>query len=379
MNVEALQTKYPIIDWEIYTKGARKEDLVELKRLFEPDTDDKLWKLQKHIHDLTWRLYDSCGVHHMSTEKGIDIYMLIEKGYPLSKGTLTQMLVAKLLVEQDNEMSRELLRKIFMQCVQWVLGSWKREFQTLKEKLCNAPVLALPDGSEDFVVYCDASGLGLELFSDHDCEICYHLGKANVVADALSRKAKIKTKRIRYMNMTLQSSIKDKILASQEEASYEPVEMQRGMDEVMERRSDGALYYLDRIWAPLKGDVIIDEAHKLKYSIHPGADKMYYDLKDRIAMDFVTKLPRTSSGHDTIWVIMDRLTKYVHFLPMREDYKIDRLPRLYLNEIVARHSLPISIIFDRDSRFTSRFWQTMQEALETKFDMSTAYHPQTDD
>nr|GEW41926.1 putative reverse transcriptase domain-containing protein [Tanacetum cinerariifolium] len=73
----------------------------------------------------------------------------------------------------------------------------------------------------------------------------------------------------------------------------------------------------------------------------------------RIAMDFVTKLPRTSSGHDTIWVIMDRLTKSAHFLPMREDYKMDRLARLYLNEIVAWHSVPISIIFDRDSRLTS--------------------------
>ncbi|GJZ52235.1 retrotransposon protein, putative, ty3-gypsy subclass [Tanacetum coccineum] len=127
----------------------------------------------------------------------------------------------------------------------------------------------------------------------------------------------------------------------------------------------------------------MDEAHKSKYSVHPGADKMYYDLRDRywwpgmkkdiaeyvskcltclkvkakhqmpsgllqlpeipvwkwegIAMDFVTKLPRTSSGHDTIWVIMDRLTKSAHFLPMREDYKMDRLARLYLNEIVARH------------------------------------------
>ncbi|GJU82834.1 hypothetical protein Tco_1285199 [Tanacetum coccineum] len=132
MNVEALQTKYPIIDWEIYTEGTRnlvKEKFnstkitddkerkiwVKLKRLFEPDTDDELWKLQKHIHDLTWRLYDSCGVHHVSTEKGIDIYMLVEKEYPLSRGTLTLMLVAKLLVDQDNEMSRELLRKIFMQ------------------------------------------------------------------------------------------------------------------------------------------------------------------------------------------------------------------------------------------------------------------------
>ncbi|GJX36925.1 putative reverse transcriptase domain-containing protein [Tanacetum coccineum] len=97
-----------------------------------------------------------------------------------------------------------------------------------------------------------------------------------------------------------------------------------------------------------------------------------------IAMDFVTKLPRTSSGHDTIWVIVDRLTKSTHFLPMCEDYKMERLARLYLNEIVARHGVPISIISDRDSRFTSRFWQLMQEALGTRLDMSMTYHPQTD-
>ncbi|GJT45641.1 hypothetical protein Tco_0954356 [Tanacetum coccineum] len=92
-----------------------REIWVELKRLFEPDTDDELWKLQKLIHDLTWKLCDSCGVHHVSTEEGIDIYMLVEKEYPLSRGTLTLMMEAKLLVEQDNEMSRELLRKIFVQ------------------------------------------------------------------------------------------------------------------------------------------------------------------------------------------------------------------------------------------------------------------------
>ncbi|GKF74629.1 hypothetical protein Tco_0220961 [Tanacetum coccineum] len=97
------------------TEDKEREIWVELKRLFEPDADDELWKLQKHIHDLTCKLYDSCGVHHVSTKKGIDIYMMIEKEYPLLKGTLTLMLVAKLLVDQDNEMSRELLRKIFMQ------------------------------------------------------------------------------------------------------------------------------------------------------------------------------------------------------------------------------------------------------------------------
>ncbi|GJU64520.1 putative reverse transcriptase domain-containing protein [Tanacetum coccineum] len=137
----------------------------------------------------------------------------------------------------------------------------------------------------------------------------------------------------------------------------------------------------------------MDEAYKSKYYIHPGADKIYYDLIDRywwpgmkkdiamyegIAIDFVTKSPRTSSGHDIIWVIVDQLTKSAYFLPMREDYKMDRLARLYFNEIVARHSIPILIISDHDSRFTSRFQQSMQEALGTRLDMSTAYHPQTD-
>ncbi|GKB45272.1 putative reverse transcriptase domain-containing protein, partial [Tanacetum coccineum] len=234
-------------------------------------------------------------------------------------------------------------------------------FQTLKDKLCNAHVLALFDGLEYFVVYCDASSLGLgcvlmqrgkviayasrqlkiheknytthdlelgavvfalkiwrhypygtksviytdhkslqhifsqkelnmrqrrwiKLFSDYDCEIRYHPGKVNVVADALSRKEREKPKRVRAMNMTLQSSIKDMILAAQKEAVDESAGLQKGLDEMIEQRSDGTLYYLDRIWVPLKGDVrtlVMDEAHKSKYSVHLGADKMYYDLRDR--------------------------------------------------------------------------------------------------
>ncbi|GJW37541.1 ty3-gypsy retrotransposon protein [Tanacetum coccineum] len=267
----------------------------------------------------------------------------------------------------------------------------------------------------------------IELFSDYDCEIRYHPGKANVVVDALSRKERVKPKTVRAINMTLQSSIKDRILAAQKKVVDESAGLQKGLDDMIKQRSDGTLYYLDRIWVPLKGDVrtlVMDEAHKSKYSIHPRADKMYYDLRDRywcprmkkdiaeyvskcltclkvkaehqrqsgllqqpeipvwkwegIVMDFVTKLPRTSSGHDTIWVIMNRLDLSAHFLPMREDYKIDRLARLYLNKIVARHGVSISIISDRDSHFTSRFWQSIQEALGTRLDISMAYHHQTD-
>nr|GEV64946.1 hypothetical protein [Tanacetum cinerariifolium] len=263
-------------------------------------------------------------------------------------------------------------------------------FQSLKYKLCNAPVLALLDGLEDFVVYCDASEIGLgcvlmqrgKLFSDYDYEIRYHPGKANVVADALSRKERVNPRNVRAMNMTFQSSIKHRILAAQKEVVDESAGLQKGLDEMMEQRSDGTLYYLDRIWVPLKDDVrtqIMDEDHKSKYSIHLGADKMYYHLRDRYWWTGMKKdVVETSSGHDTIWVIVHRLTKSAHFLPMREDYKVDRLARLYLNEIVARHGVPISIISDRDSRFTSRFWQSMQEALGTYLDMSMVISPQSD-
>nr|GEX76782.1 putative reverse transcriptase domain-containing protein [Tanacetum cinerariifolium] len=125
-----------------------------------------------------------------------------------------------------------------------------------------------------------------------------------------------------------------------------------------------------RVWIPSVGGIrklIMDEAHTSRYSVHPGANKMYYDLRDLYC-----------SGYDAIWVVVDRLTKSAHFLPIREDYKTEKLARIYINKIVARHGVPVSIILDRDGRFATHLWQALQKALGTKLNMSTAYHPETD-
>ncbi|GJS12328.1 putative reverse transcriptase domain-containing protein [Tanacetum coccineum] len=160
---------------------------------------------------------------------------------------------------------------------------------------------------------------------------------------------------------------------------------------------DGTHCFGNRVWLPRFGglrDLVMHESHKFKYSIHPGSDKMYQDLKllywcpnmkadiatywERITMDFVSGPPRTPSGYDTIWVIVDRLTKSAHFLPMKKMDNMEKITRLYLKEIVCRHGVPVSIISDQDSHFTLNFWRSLQEALGTNLDMSTAYHPQTD-
>ncbi|KAK1419615.1 hypothetical protein QVD17_28835 [Tagetes erecta] len=379
-------------------------------------------------------------------------------------------------------------------------------FRILKEKLTSAPILALPEGNEDFVVFCDASKAGLgcvlmqrkrviayasrqlkenevkyathdleldaivfalkiwrhylygvkftiytdheslkylfnqkelnmrqrrwmEILSDYDCEICYHEGKANVVADALSRKEREKPRRVRALRLDLQFELQEQLKDAQQLALKEidKEEAMSGMLKQLNKGNDGLLRMNKRIWVPAAGDVrgrILDEAHKTKYAMHPGSDKMYKDLKENywwigmkrniafyiakcltcaqvkaehqkpsgllqqlelpvwkwemITMDFITKLPRTSRGNDTIWVIIDRLTKSAHFLPMKETYRMDKLAQLYVKEIVTLHGVPLSIVSDRDSRFTSRFWKSFQKALGTRLNLSTAYHPQTD-
>ncbi|GJY74713.1 putative reverse transcriptase domain-containing protein [Tanacetum coccineum] len=282
----------------------------------------------------------------------------------------------------------------------------------------------------------------LELLSDYDCEIRYHPGKANVVADALSRKEREPPLRVRALVMTIGLNLPKQILDAQTEArkpeniknedvggmllenSKDPEKLRT---EKLEPRADGTLCLNGRSWLPCYGDlrtVIMHESHKSKYSIHPGSEKMYQDMKklywwpnmkaniatyvskcltcakvkaehqrpsgllvqpdipqwkwDNITMDFVTKLPKSSQGYDTIWVIVDRLTKSAIFVPMRETDPMDKLARMYLKEVVTRHGIPLSIICDRDPRFASNFWRSLQNALGTSLDMSTAYHPQTD-
>nr|GEV51218.1 putative reverse transcriptase domain, ribonuclease H-like domain, aspartic peptidase domain protein [Tanacetum cinerariifolium] len=235
-------------------------------------------------------------------------------------------------------------------------------FQLLKQKLCSASSLALPKGSEDFMVYCDAS---------HKC-----LGAILMQREKAHKPENFKKEDVGGM-------IKKDI-----------------PKERLKPRADGTLCLNGRSWLPCYGDlrtVIMHESHKSKYPIHPGSDKMYQDMKklywwpnmkadiaiyvrkcftcakvkaehqrpsdllvqpkipqwkwDNITIDFITKLPKSSQ---------------------------ERLERMYLKEVVTRHGIPISIIYDRDPRFALNIWRSLQKALGASLDMSTAYHPQTD-
>nr|GEW36657.1 putative reverse transcriptase domain-containing protein [Tanacetum cinerariifolium] len=324
-------------------------------------------------------------------------------------------------------------------------------FQLLKQKLCSAPILALPEGSEDFIVYCDASnkGLGAVLmqkekvisyasrqlkiheknYTTHDLELGavvftlkiwrhYLYGtKCTVFTDHKSFQHILDQNELNMRQlMTIGLDLPKQILNAhtkarkpenikKEDVGCMLVENSKDLEKVrmekVEPRTDGTLCLYGRSsdkmyqnmkklywWPNMKADIAtyvskcltcakIKAKHQRPsgFLVQPRIPKWKWD---HITIDFVTKLPKSSQGYDTIWVIVDRLTKSVLFTPMRETDPMDKLARMYLKEVVTRHEIHVSIICDRDPRFASNFWRSPQNTLGTNLDMSTTYHPQTD-
>ncbi|XP_050373418.1 uncharacterized protein LOC126791060, partial [Argentina anserina] len=263
-------------------------------------------------------------------------------------------------------------------------------FSKLKTRLTTAPVLTIPSSGGGYVIYSDASFQGL------GCVLMQHGG---VVAYG-SRQLKIHEKNYPTHDLELAAVVfalkiwrhylygekfqlfsdhkSLKYLFSQKELNMRQrrwMELLKDYDFTLEYHPGKANVVADALSRKPRG--VVASLMVQEWFMLEAASEFLWKW-EQISMDFVTGLPRSKKGHDTIWVIVDRLTKSAHFLPVSMKYSVDVLGKLYVDEVVRLHGAPVSIVSDRDARFTSKFWGGLQKAMGTTLDMSTAFHPQTD-